>query len=152
MATIREILANKGTGVFTVGPDTSVLDAAILMNDNKIGCLVVTVGDKVRGIFTERDILRRIVAQRRDPAKTRIEEVMTEEVVCCSRDTTIDDTREVFRSRRIRHLPVVDEQRRLSGLISIGDLNAHLSKRQEVEIQYLQYYINGESAAPARHG
>jgi CBS domain-containing protein len=152
MSTIREILATKGTGVYTVGPDTTVLDAAILMNDNKIGCLVVTVGDRVHGIFTERDILRRIVAQRRDPAKTRVDEVMTEEVTCCSRDTSIDDAREVFRSRRIRHLPVVDEQRRLAGLISIGDLNAHLSKRQEVEIQYLHFYINGESASPARHG
>lgn len=151
MATIRELLATKGNGVFTVGPDTTVLDAAILMNDNKIGCLVVTVGEKVHGIFTERDILRRIVAQRRDPAMTRIEEVMTEEVACCGIETRIDDVREIFRSRRIRHLPVVDESRRLAGLISIGDLNAHLSKNQEVEIQYLHYYINGEAAAPARH-
>jgi CBS domain-containing protein len=94
-------------------------------------------------MFTERDVLLRIVAQRRDPDVTPVREVMTSSIVCCSPDTSVDEARGVMRDRRIRHLPVVDADGRLLGLVSIGDLNAHLQAAQEHTVFLLSEYIQG---------
>jgi CBS domain-containing protein len=143
MATVRDILAVKGPNVLTVSPHATVLDAALRMNDHKVGSVVVVEHGRVVGIFTERDILRRIVAEQRDPATTLVEEVMTAEVACALPDTTVEECRGVMKNRRIRHLPVVDETRTLRGLISIGDLNAHETTAQEVTIHFLHEYLYG---------
>lgn len=143
MATAGDILARKGTHVLSVSPGASVLQAAQHMNEFKIGCLVVVDEERLVGILTERDILQRIVACRRDPATTRVEEVMTTEVMCCCPETTQEEARGVMKNRRIRHLPVVGDQGRLVGLISIGDLNAYQNSSQEQTIHLLREYIYG---------
>lgn len=143
MATARELLTKKGTQVWSVGPSATVLDAALLMNEHKIGAVVVLDEGRVVGMFTERDVLRRIVAERRDPAATRVAEVMTSEVVCCRPETTLDEARIAMKERRIRHLPVVNAEGRLEGLISIGDLNAHQASSQEHTIYLLHEYLHG---------
>ncbi|MFA9479592.1 CBS domain-containing protein [Phycisphaerales bacterium AB-hyl4] len=143
MPTAREVLKNKGSHVFSIGPQATAHEAALLMNEHKIGCLVVLDGGCIVGIFTERDMLRRVVARRLDPADALVGDVMTREVVCCQPDATLDDARSVIMHRRIRHLPVVDDRGRLNGLISIGDLNAWQITGQEIEIQYLHEYIHG---------
>jgi CBS domain-containing protein len=143
MATVREILARKGSHVFTIGPGATVLEAALLMNEHKIGSLVVIDDGRVVGIFTERDILQRVVGEQRDPARTRVGEVMTTEIVCCTPETTIAEARGAMKNRRVRHLPLVDEDHRLLGLISIGDLNAHATSDHEQTIYLLQEYIYG---------
>lgn len=145
MATVQDILIVKGAHVQSVGPEATVLDAALLMNDSKIGSLMVLDGGHVAGIITERDLLQRVVAQRRDPAATLVQDVMTTELVCCRTDTELDEARGVMKNRRIRHLPVVDDERRLLGLISIGDLNAQLNHDQEVTIHVLTEYIHGRA-------
>jgi CBS domain-containing protein len=144
MATVREILARKGTHVFTIGPGATVLDAALLMNEHKIGALVVIDdGRGVVGMFTERDVLRRVVGEQRDPATTPVAEVMTTEVACATPATTIDEARGAMKNRRIRHLPLVDDDRRLLGMISIGDLNAYQTSDHEQTIYLLQEYLYG---------
>jgi CBS domain-containing protein len=143
MATVQDILAVKGSHVLSIGPDASVLNAAVLMNDHKIGSLLVMSGGCLVGILTERDILERVVVPCRHAAQTSVQEVMTTEVVCCQPYTGIDEARGVMKNRRIRHLPVVDEDRRLHGLISIGDLNAHQTHDHEFTIHILQEYIHG---------
>ena len=143
MATIQDILARKGTQVTSIEAEASVLEAAILMNEHKIGCLVVMDGQTVSGIFTERDVLRRVVAERRDPAAVRVRDVMTQEVICCQPETDLNEARSVFRNRRIRHLPVVDREEKLVGLVSIGDLNAFDAVVQESTIHLLHEYIYG---------
>jgi CBS domain-containing protein len=143
MATVRDILAVKGSHVLTIGPDATVLEAAMLMNEHKIGSLLVMGGGNLLGIITERDILQRVVVPRRDPGQTAVQEVMTTEMVCCQVHTALDEARGVMKNRRIRHLPVVDEARQLHGLISIGDLNAHQAHDHEVTIHVLQEYIYG---------
>lgn len=143
MATVREILFNKGTHIETIGPEATVYAAAVQMNEHKIGALVVLADDRLVGIITERDILQRVVAQRLDAADTLVEDVMTAEVVCCRNETSIDEARGVMKNRRIRHLPVVDDRDRLLGLISIGDLNAYQTTTQEQTIHLLHEYIYG---------
>ena len=145
MPTVKDILARKGSHVFSVDKDATVLDAALLMNDNKIGSLVVVDQGRVSGIITERDVLRRIVAQRRDPATAWVHEVMTREMVCCEPDTDLDEARSVIKNRRIRHLPVVDQGQNLLGLVSIGDLNAYDADAKECTIHLLHEYIYGRS-------
>ncbi|HZU37349.1 MAG TPA: CBS domain-containing protein [Gemmataceae bacterium] len=143
MATVQDILAIKGSHVLSIGPEATVLDAAALMNDHKVGSLVVLLGGQLIGIISERDILTRIVVPRRDPGETLVQDVMTREVVCCQLHTRLEEARGVLKNRRIRHLPVVDDAQRLLGLISIGDLNAHEANDQERTIHILQEYISG---------
>jgi CBS domain-containing protein len=145
MPIVNDILAVKGAQVLSVGSEATALDTALLMNEHKVGSLVVMNGGHVIGIITERDILRRIVASRRDPAHTAVADVMTTEVICCRPHTPLEEARGVLKNRRIRHLPVIDEAERLCGLISIGDLNAHESHDQERTIHVLQEYIYGRS-------
>ena len=143
MATVKDLLAKKGSQVLSVGPDATVLDAALLMNEHRVGALVVLDGGRLAGIFTERDVLRRIVAERRDPAATPIHEVMTREVACCQAHTSVEEARYVLMDRRIRHLPVVDDCQTLVGIVSIGDLNAHQAHEHEHTICVLHDYIYG---------
>lgn len=145
MPTAKDILQGKGSTVFTVKPQASVLEAAQLMNQHQIGCLVVMNEDRVAGIFTERDVLRRVVNEQRSPASTRVEEVMTRQVVACQQQTPIEEARAIMRVRRIRHLPIIDEEQRLLGLISIGDLNAWESQNQAQTIQFLHEYLYGRA-------
>jgi CBS domain-containing protein len=143
MATVRDILAVKGSHVLSIGAEATVLDAAVLMNEHKVGSLVVLVGGQLIGIISERDILVRVVVPRLDPGQAMVGDVMTTEVVCCQPHTELDEARGVLKNRRIRHLPVVDEAGLLCGLISIGDLNAHEAHDHEFTIHILQEYIHG---------
>ena len=145
MATVNDILATKGSQVYTIGKTATVLDGALEMTKHKVGALVVTDDGKVAGIFTERDVLRRVVTERRDPATTTIAAVMTAEIVCCTPATPIEEARGTMKNRRIRHLPVISNDGRLMGLISIGDLNAHEATAQEQTIHLLQEYMYGRT-------
>jgi CBS domain-containing protein len=143
MATVKDVLAIKGPTVHSVHPESSVLDAALLMNRHKIGALLVMDADRMVGMFTERDILRRIVVKERPPAQTLVGDVMTTEVACCKLQTTLEEARAALKNRRIRHLPVVDDDGRLLGMISIGDLNAYETHDHEVTIHIMEEYIHG---------
>ncbi len=145
MATAQHILDRKGPQVWTVGKEASVLQGALIMNEHKIGALVVLDQGKVVGMFTERDVLLRVVAQHRDPADTQVADVMTTEVVCCTPATSIEEAQTAMMNRRIRHLPVVNDGRHLVGLISIGDLNAYQAAAREETIYLLNEYIYGRS-------
>jgi len=147
MPRVKEILASKGPRVLSVHPDATVLEAAEKMNEHKVGSLVVIDHDHVAGMFTERDVLRRVVGERRDPATTLVAEVMTSEVVCCRPDSGIDEVRTAMKNRRIRHLPVVDDDGNLLGLISIGDINAYQATTQEQTIYFLHEYLYGPEPA-----
>lgn len=143
MAMVRDILNNKGRHVWSIDPSATVLDAARFMTEKKIGALVVREGERIAGMFSERDILWRVVAEGRDPAGVTVGEVMTEEVACCTLETSLEEARGAMKNRRIRHLPVVDGDERLLGLISIGDLNAYQVADQEQTIFLLNEYLYG---------
>lgn len=140
MATVKTILDRKGPKVVTIVPDDSVLTAAKLMNQLRIGGVVVVEDDEIVGIFTERDILRRIVAERIDPATTPLREVMTSPVITCSPDAPLDEVRALITEKRIRHMPVIDADG-LCGIVTSGDLLAHQAEEQADTIQYLNSYM-----------
>jgi CBS domain-containing protein len=143
MATVSDILATKGRHVWTIHPGASVLHAVMLMNEHGIGSLVVIDQERIVGVFTERDVLRRVVGDQRHPGRTFVGDVLTRDVYCCKPDTSIEEARVAMKDRRVRHLPVVDDDGHLLGLISIGDLNAHQATSQERTIYSLQEYIYG---------
>jgi CBS domain-containing protein len=146
MATVRDILVEKGFHVLSIGEDATVLDGALLMNEHKIGGLAVLREGRVVGMFTERDILRHVVAKQRDPAEVRVGEVMTHKITVAHAGTTIDEARGLMKNKRIRHLPIVDDDRKPVGMISIGDLNAHEIVDNERTVGALREYLNGNSS------
>jgi len=141
MDTVSLILERNGGKVHSIEPEASVLEAAQRMNEAKIGSLVVLEGRSMKGIVTERDIMTRVVAQKRDPPTTRVADVMTSEVITCPPDTPIHAARDIMRERRIRRLPVRagDE---LIGVITIGDLNAIETQRLSELVDSLETYIH----------
>jgi CBS domain-containing protein len=143
MPTVQDILSSKGSYLHTIGASATVLQATQLMNEHRIGALVVMDGSTVAGIFTERDVLRRVVAAQRDPSRVTVGEVMTQQVICCAPDTELDEASAIMKARRIRHLPVCDSDGKLAGMVSIGDLNALHATHQEQTIHFLSDYIYG---------
>jgi CBS domain-containing protein len=145
MPIVQDILQVKGSNVYSTEPQATVLEAVQKMNQHKLGALVVMEDDHVVGMFTERDVLRRIVGEERNPKTTRVNEVMTREVVCCPPDTDLDEVSAIMKQRRIRHLPVCDESGRIYGMVSIGDVNAFYASNQEATITFLNEYIFGRA-------
>lgn len=143
MATVSDILVGKGRHLNTISAPATVYDAAIMMNEHKIGSLLVLESSRLIGILTERDILVHVVAQQRDASQTLVGDIMTRDVVCCTPQTDVEEARCVMRDRRIRHLPVINGDGEVIGLISIGDLNAFQAQNQERTIYQLQGYIHG---------
>ena len=139
MATVWRILEKKGKAVSSTELTESVAAAARLMNERKIGGLVVTDQGKMVGILTERDILTRVVAQARDPVATTVREVMTSPVATCRRETSLNECIGVMTSKQIRHLPVVDD-RGVCGIITSSDLLAFQVTEHEATIRYLKSY------------
>lgn len=141
MVTVQDILKSKADHeVHDVTSQSTVLEAARDMNRQRIGALVVRDEGKVVGIFTERDVLQRVVAEGRDPAAVTVGEVMTRDVLFCLPEQSAELASSLMKTHRVRHLPVVG-QGQLVGMISIGDLNAYHARIQEDAIQYLSDYL-----------
>jgi CBS domain-containing protein len=145
MDTIEDLLAAKPRRVIGTSAAASVRQATWLMNDHAIGSLLVIAGDRLEGIFTERDVLRRVVAEGRSPDATSVGEVMTRDVICCSPGDAVEEVADVMRSRRVRHVPVVDAGNRVVGLVSIGDVNAHRFAACATELVQVRDYILGRT-------
>jgi CBS domain-containing protein len=145
MPTVRSVLASKLQGIESTTPEATVLEAVHQMNEHKIGALVVMDGERVAGIFTERDVLRRVLGDEKNPATTRVGQVMTSKVVCCDPDADLDEVATLMKNRRIRHVPVCNGDGRLLGMVSIGDINAAYTSDQEATIHFLNEYIYGRA-------
>ena len=145
MFLVSQLIARKHEAatrsVETVSPDTSVLDASRIMNDQHIGSLVVVGAEGgLVGIVTERDFLRRVIAEKCDPEQTRVSEIMTRAILTCTPDTKLDVVRATMRERRVRHMPIIESDR-LVGMISIGDLNFAESQALTEQVEQLEMYI-----------
>ena len=140
MPTVRDLLARKSGEVISIAPSDSALHAAQTMNQHGIGGLVVMDHGALQGVFTERDILRRVVAAGRDPQSTPVREVMTAPVITCLPDTSVEECGAIMSGKRIRHLPVTDD-RGLVGLVTSGDLLAFQVAEHTATIKYLNSYM-----------
>ena len=140
MNLVADILQGKQRDVLQIGGDASVLDAVKAMVEANVGSLLVTDGDGIAGIVTERDYLRRAALAERADAATPVREIMSAPVICVTPETSIDECMALMTERRIRHVPVVDGGA-LVGMISIGDLVKFQSTQQSVQIKYLTDYI-----------
>jgi len=144
--TVRAILQHKGHHVWSVSPDDSVLEAVRLMAEKGIGALVVLADERLVGVVSERDYARKVILQGRSSADTLVREVMTSPVFSVGPDHSVDDCMRIVTTKRIRHLPVVRDER-VIGMVSIGDLVRSVISRQGETIQYLQEYIGGKYPA-----
>jgi CBS domain-containing protein len=143
---LDKVLEKKGRQVHVTSPSRSVLDAVKAMQEKKVGALVVMEEGKPVGVFTERDVLNRVVATEANPKSLTVSEVMTTNLVAVCPETTVQQAMAIITEKRCRHLPVV-EGSELVGVVSIGDLTHWLGKKQIFEIESLVKYITGKYPA-----
>lgn len=141
---VSQILQRKGHNVWTVEPEATVFDALERMADKDVGALIVTADGRVVGIFSERDYARKIILMGKASKETRVSEIMTPDVVSIGPNQTLQECMSLMTERRIRHLPVLQEDR-LVGLISIGDVVKAVIAEQSFLIEQLQSYISGST-------
>jgi CBS domain-containing protein len=141
---VSVLLARKHGTIHTIGPQATVTEAVERMNEHGVGSIIIVDDDrKLLGIFTERDVLRRIVGAGLDPKITAVSDVMTLNLVTVLLATTAQEIMELFTEKRCRHLPVLD-QGHLVGLISIGDVSRWVADVHVAECAHLKHYITGE--------
>lgn len=142
MKTVYRLLQQKGSQVWTIGPEASVFAALELMAEKNVGALVVVEGVKLAGIFSERDYARKVVLRGRTSRETPVGEIMTGNPITVSPQESVARCMELMTEERVRHLPVVEDDR-LVGIISIGDVVKEVITEQSATISYLEGYITG---------
>lgn len=145
---ISEILSQKGGQVWSVNPETTVLEAIRVMADKNVGALLVTRGEQLVGIISERDYTRNVILKGRSSKDTTVQEIISGRAITVSPDHTVEECLRVMTQHRIRHLPVLAGNRIL-GVISIGDLVNSIISAQNSAIQQLETYITGYPTPPA---
>lgn len=136
------LLADKGSSVHIISEHDTAFDAAMKMNTLGIGALLVMNQEKLLGIISERDIIRKLISKKADLTTVRVAEIMTKKLVTVLPNTSVQEAMRIITEKRFRHLPVV-EHNKLIGLISIGDLTRWVMLAQENEINALTGYIQG---------
>ena len=142
MGKVRNILETKKTDPVVINPDNTVFEALELMFEKNIGALLVMDQEKFVGIFTERDYARKVILKGKASREIMISEIMTQNPVTVSSDTTIEDCMSMMTDKFIRHLPVIDDEK-LTGIISIGDVVKFIIEDQQYIIGNLEHFITG---------
>jgi CBS domain-containing protein len=142
MKLVQHLLDTKGSDVISVDASTSVYDAIALMAERSIGSLLVMKGDELQGIVTERDYARKVILKARSSETTPVGDVMSTALVTATPEQTVDECMGLMTDKRIRHLPVVNDDR-VVGVISIGDLVQAIISDQQEAIEHLENYISG---------
>jgi CBS domain-containing protein len=141
MKTIKQILAEKTKPLTTVAIDATVQRALELMRDRDIGAVMVVDGDKLKGVFSERDCLHKVASLGLNPKEIKIHDVMTSRVQYATLDTEVSQGLALMTERFLRHLPVLDEEQNILGIVSIGDLVKAKISDQSFIIEQLEHYI-----------
>ena len=141
MKTVSQLLQGKGSGVWSVAPDSSVYNALKMMAEKNVGALLVMQGDALRGILSERDYARKVILFGKSSHEMQVREIMSDKVICVGPLQTVDECMAVMSGKRIRHLPVL-EGGKVIGMLSIGDLVKEVIAEQQLTIQQLESYIH----------
>ena len=139
---VSALIERKGSDVFAVASTITIADAVAEMNRKRIGCIVIIDAGKIAGIFTERDVLSRVVGADLNPKTVRVSEVMTKNVLSITPDATVEQTMVIFAEKKCRHLPVI-ENGQLKGLVSIGDISRWVADVSRADADHLKNYIAG---------
>ncbi|MDH5456093.1 MAG: CBS domain-containing protein [Gammaproteobacteria bacterium] len=142
MKLVQHLLDSKGREIISIAGDASVFDAIKLMADRAVGSLLVLEGDKLLGIVTERDYARKVIIKGRASESTRVDEIMTTDLVTATPGQSVNHCMTLMSENRIRHLPVLADGK-VAGLISIGDLVQAIISDQQEAIEQLEQYISG---------
>ena len=142
MTTVGELLDSKGHEVWSIGPSSSVYEALEMMADKNVSGLLILDGSQLVGIFTERDYARKLVLQGRISRDTNVSDLMTKKVLYVKPSNTVSDCMNLMTAKRIRHLPVIDQEQ-LVGILTIGDLVKQIISEQQSTIDQLENYITG---------
>ena len=142
MTTIKKILEARNRPPITVSPEATVFDAVKLMQEKDIGAVMVVEGNKLVGIFTERDCLHKITAGEMSPRETKVRNIMTGKVRFVTPVITVSEGLALMTERHFRHLPVLDEQENILGIVSIGDLVKEKISEQSFIIEQMERYIS----------
>ena len=142
MHNARDLIRQKGGRVFSVKPETTVLQALELMAEKNIGAVMVMTGDEVSGILSERDCIRKLDLRGRSARDTRVQEIMTADVLYVEAGQSLEECMALMINKNIRHLPVYEEKR-LLGLISVRDVLKEVVDYQKFIIAQLEHYIAG---------
>ena len=140
MRSVQHLLEEKPQQILSIGPDASVLDALKLMAERDVGALVVLDGEKLVGIFSERDYARKIILFGKSSKDTPVSAIMTQKVVCVRPEQTAEECMALMTQKRVRHLPVLSEKK-VVGIISIGDVVRAMLTDQQRTIEQLEQYI-----------
>ncbi|HTG64794.1 MAG TPA: CBS domain-containing protein [Flavobacterium sp.] len=140
--TVNQILSTKGNNVYSIISTISVYDAIKVMGEKNVGAILIIEDNQLKGILSERDYARKIVLKDKTSKDTLVSEIMVSNVITVKPDDDLDACMELMISRRIRHLPVVEDDK-VIGLISIGDVVKSIIEKQKETIQLLDSYING---------
>lgn len=141
---VNQLLMQKGRDIVTVSPQASVYEAIQLMDQKNIGSLLVlNAHGKIAGIFAERDCFRKVILSDKSPRDVQVKSVMTKKVIYASPENTVDECMALMTQKRIRHLPVIDANEKVVGIISIGDLVKFMASEQDALIRNLEKYIEG---------
>ena len=141
---ISQLLMEKGREVLTIAPAATVFEAVKLMDEKNVGSLVVLNSrGRIAGIFVERDALQRVLLAGKSAKTEPVQAVMTRKVVCALPEMTIDQCLALMTDKQVRHLPVIDKEQKLVGLVSMGDLVKFISSEQIAMIRNRENYIEG---------
>lgn len=141
MANASQLLKYKGRGIYSVTPDTPVLDAIREMAEHSVGALLVMQGEKLLGVLSERDYARKVILKGRSSNEIRVAEIMSSPVLTVKPDVSVNECMRLMTDNRVRHLPVVDNER-VIGVLSIGDLVRAVVEEQKQTIEQLEQYIH----------
>ena len=138
--TVNQLLNSKDDEIFSVTPGTLVIDAIKMMDEKKVGALLVIENDKLVGIISERDYTRKVILKNRSSAKTKVNEIMTSNLKTADPSQSLDECMVIMSHSHIRHLPVVQDGQ-VIGILSIMDVVKNIISEQEFTIEQLQHYI-----------
>jgi CBS domain-containing protein len=137
---VQAILGNKGAQIVSMSPQATILEACRLLAEHRIGAVLVLDGDRVAGMFSERDVVRAVTEKGSAALDIQLSEVMTRNVLTCKPEDSVDDIMAVMTARRVRHLPVLEDAR-LVGIVSIGDVVKHRLDEAALEVDSLREYV-----------
>tara|TARA_B110001454_G_scaffold154591_1_gene143896 strand:- start:1169 stop:1603 length:435 start_codon:yes stop_codon:yes gene_type:complete len=142
MTTIAQLLKTKGDQIWSVEPKATIFEALEIMSEKEIGALLVMEDGKLTGIFSERDYARKVILKGKSSKETQVGELMTKKVFYIDSQKTINDCMAMMTAKRIRHVPVIEDNQ-VMGIVTIGDVVNQIISEQEVTINHLENYITG---------